>query len=81
VKSRWRERALDRDGRSPAHIVEPCPIHASTTSVTDSLLRRSLGIDMGQPGTAKRGRARMARLGLCSTILAMLAQGCGASAH
>jgi hypothetical protein len=34
---------------------------------------------MGEPGTAKRGRTRIARLGLCSVILAMLAQGCGAS--
>lgn len=34
-----------------------------------------------QPGTAKRGRTRMASLGLCSAILAMLVGGCGASAR
>src|ERR1019366_3370020 len=36
---------------------------------------------MGQPGTARRGRTRMARLGLCSAVLAMLVGGCGATAR
>jgi hypothetical protein len=36
---------------------------------------------MGQPGTATRGRTRMARLGLCSAILAILVGGCGGSAR
>jgi len=37
-------------------------------------------MDMGQPGTAKRGSTRMMRLVLCSAVLAMLVGGCGASA-
>ena len=45
------------------------------------LLGRSLGYDMGQLGTAKRGGARMARLGLCGAVLVMLVGGCGASAR
>jgi hypothetical protein len=40
---------------------------------------RSLGMDMGQPGTAKRSSTRTAGLGLCSAILSMLVGGCGAS--
>src|SRR5664280_2755582 len=36
---------------------------------------------MGRPGTASRGRTRMARLGLYSAVLAMLLGGCGASAR
>lgn len=37
--------------------------------------------DMVQPGTAKRGATRMARLGLHSVVLAMVFAGCGAGAR
>src|ERR1035441_1624999 len=42
------------------------------------LLAGSLGGDMGEPSTARRGRAR---LGLCGVILAMFVGGCGAGAR